>query len=174
FAGLLSRRVGGRIRVWAPVNVSWAIAFMGYAAGAFPPCRSSFSDFLKAAHTLALAQGEAHRSVKAASSKATVGSAYEMAPAYPKTDSEADRAATARYHAMNNVFFLEAAMKGRYPNAFVGEPPYEIMGFKAGDEKILYAPLDWVGFHYYTRRVVSDASDAQSFGGSFSGTEIES
>ena len=97
-----------------------------------------------------------------------------MAPAYPKTDSEADRAAAARYHAMNNVFFLEAAMKGRYPNAFVGEPPYEIMGVKAGDEKILYAPLDWVGFHYYTRRIVSDASDAHSFGGSFSGTEIES
>jgi beta-glucosidase len=48
------------------------------------------------------------------------------------------------------------------------------MGFKAGDEKILYAPLDWVGFHYYTRRVISDASAAQSFGGSFSGTEIES
>jgi hypothetical protein len=35
---------------------AWAIAFMGYAAGAFPPCRTSFSDFLKAAHTLALAQ----------------------------------------------------------------------------------------------------------------------
>ena len=66
-------------------------------------------------------------------------------------------------------------MKGRYPNAFVGEPPYELMGFKAGDEKILYAPLDWVGFHYYTRRIVSDASNAQTFGGgSFSGTEIES
>jgi beta-glucosidase len=90
---------------------------MGYAAGAFPPCRTSFSDFLKAAHTLGLAQGEAHRSIKATSSQATVGSAYEMAPAYPKTDSEADRAAAGRYHAMNNVFFLEAATKGRYPNA---------------------------------------------------------
>ena len=105
---------------------------MGYAAGAFPPCRTSFSDFLKAAHTLALAQGQAHRAAKAASSKATVGSAYEMAPAYPKTDSEDDRAATARYHAMNNVFFLEAAMKGRYPKAFVGDPPYEVMILPSG------------------------------------------
>ena len=174
YAGILAKHLGDRITVWAPFNMPWAIAYMGYAAGAFPPGRVSFSDFLRAAHTLGLAQGEAHRSVKAASSKATVGSAYEMAPAYPKTDSEADRAAAARYHAMNNVFFLEAAMKGRYPNAFVGEPPYEIMGVKAGDEKILYAPLDWVGFHYYTRRIVSDASDAHSFGGSFSGTEIES
>src|SRR6266478_1603403 len=138
YAGILAKYLGDRITVWAPFNMPWAIAFMGYAAGAFPPCRTSFSDFLKAAHTLGLAQGEAHRSVKAASSKATVGSAYEMAPAYPKTDSEADRAAAARYHAMNNVFFLEAAMKGHYPKAFVGEPPYEIMGFEEGDEKILY------------------------------------
>lgn len=174
YAGILAKHLGDRITVWAPFNMPWAIAFMGYAAGTFPPCRTSFPDFLKAAHTLGLAQGEANRSLKGASSKATVGSAYEMAPAYPRTNSEADRAAAARYHAMKNVFFLEAAMKGRYPNAFLGEPPYDTMGFKAGDEKILYAPLDWVGFHYYTRRVVSDASNAHCFGGGFSGTEIKS
>ena len=174
YAGILAKHLGDRITVWAPFNMPWAIAFMGYAAGAFPPCRTSFSDFLKAAHTLALAQGEAHRAVKAASPHATVGSAYEMAPAYPKTDSEDDRAAAARYHAMNNVFFLEAAMTGHYPKAFVGEPPYDVMGFKAGDEKLLYAPLDWVGFHYYTRRIVSDASKEKfESGGNFSGTEIE-
>jgi len=175
YAGILAKHLGDRIKVWAPFNMPWAIAFMGYAAGAFPPCRSSFGDFLKAAHTLALAQGQAHRAVKAASPDATVGSAYEMAPAYPKTDSADDRAAAARYHAMNNVFFLEAAMKGRYPKAFVGEPPYDAMGFKPGDEKLLYAPLDWVGFHYYTRRIVSDASKEKfESGGNFSGTEIES
>ena len=165
YAGILARHLGDRITVWAPFNMPWAIAFMGYAAGAFPPCRTSFNDFLKAAHTLALAQAEAHRAVKAASPRATFGSAYEMAPAYPKTDSDDDRAAAARYHAMNNVFFLEAAMHGRYPKAFVGEPPYDLMGFKAGDEKLLYAPLDWVGFHYYTRRIVSDASKEQFLGG---------
>src|SRR6202020_1352373 len=130
YAGILAKHLGDRITVWAPFNMPWAIAFMGYAAGAFPPCRTSFSDFLKAAHTLALAQAEAHRAVKAASPMATVGSAYEMAPAYPKTDSEDDRAAAARYHAMNNVFFLEAAMNGRYPKAFVGEIPYEAMGYR--------------------------------------------
>ncbi|WP_263383439.1 glycoside hydrolase family 1 protein [Granulicella arctica] len=175
YAGILAKHLGDRITVWAPFNMPWAIAFMGYAAGAAPPCRTSFGDFLKAAHTLGLAQGQAHRAVKAASSKATVGSAYEMAPAYPRTDSDDDRAAAARYHAMNNVFFLEAAMKGRYPRAFVGEPPLEQMGFRPGDEKLLYAPLDWIGFHYYTRRVVSDASKEQFLGGGiFSGTEIES
>jgi beta-glucosidase len=75
---------------------------------------------------------------------------------------------------MNNVFFLEATMKGQYPKAFVGEIPYEAMGFRPGDETLMKAPLDWVGFHYYTRRIVSDASGAGRVGagGSF-GTEIE-
>ncbi|WP_263377820.1 glycoside hydrolase family 1 protein [Granulicella paludicola] len=174
YAGILAKHLGDRVTVWAPFNMPWAIAFMSYAAGAFPPQGTSFPDFLKAAHTLALAQGQAFRAVKAASPKATVGSAYEMAPAYPKTSSAADRAATERYHAMNNVFFLEAALKGKYPNAFVGETPYEAMGFKAGDEKLLRAPLDWIGLHYYTRRIISDVSNAHCFGGGFSGTEIES
>jgi beta-glucosidase len=174
YAGILAKYLGDRITVWAPFNMPWSFTYMGYGVGAFPPCRANFGDFLKAAHTVTLAQAEALRSIKAASSKATVGSAYGMCPAYPKTDSEADRAAAARYHAMNNVFFLEAAMKGHYPKAFIGEPPYELMGFKPGDEKIMHAPLDWVGFHYYTRRIVSDASHVQAFGGGgFSGTEIE-
>jgi beta-glucosidase len=174
YAGILAKHLGDRVTVWAPFNMPWSFTYMGYGVGAFPPCRANFGDFLKAAHTVTLAQAQALRSIKAASSNATVGSAYGMCPAYPKTDSEADRAAAARYHAMNNVFFLEAAMKGRYPKAFVGDPPYGLMGFKPGDYKIMHAPLDWVGFHYYTRRIVSDASNVPAFGGGgFSGTEIE-
>ncbi len=157
YAGILARHLGDRIQVWAPFNMPWSVAYLGYGIGVFPPGRADYKDFLKAAHTLNLAQGEAFRAIKAASPKSTVGSAHGMSPAYPRTDSEADRAATARYHAMNNVFFLETALRGKYPNPFVGEFPYEAMGFRSGDEKIMQVPLDWVGFHYYTRRVVSDA-----------------
>jgi len=173
YAGILAKNLGDRITVWAPFNMPWSFTYLGYGVGVFPPGRSSYGDFLKAMHTVSLAQGEGLRAIKAASSKATVGSAYGMAPAYPKTDSEADRAATARYHAMNNVFFLEAAMNGRYPKAFVGETPYEAMGYRPGDDKIMKAPLDWVGFHYYTRRIVSDASGNAHAGGASFGTEIE-
>jgi beta-glucosidase len=145
------------------------------ASACTPPGRANFDDFLKAAHTASIAQGEAFRALNAHSSKATVGTAYSMGPGYPKTESDAHRAATARYHAMNNLYFLNAAMRGEYPKAFVGEPPYEAMGFKPGDEKIMKVPLDWVGFHYYTRRVVSDPSGSAHAGGPPSfGTETES
>ncbi len=52
-------------------------------------------------------------------------------------------------------------MHGRYPKAFVGEPPYELMGFKAGDEKLLYAPLDWV-WAFITTRAASSRMRARS------------
>jgi len=160
YAGILAKELGDRITVWAPFNMPWAFAYYGYGIGIFPPSRKNFNDYLRALHTITLAQGQAFRSIKAASSRATVGSAYSAAPGYPKTDSEADKAATARYHAMNNVFFLNAALKGEYPKAFVGEPPFEQMGVRPGDEKIMKVPLDWVGFHYYTRRIVSDTGAA--------------
>jgi beta-glucosidase len=160
YAAVLAKNLGDKIQVWAPFNMPWTFTNLGYGTGVFPPGRSKYTDFLKATHTVNLAQGEAFRSIKAASSKATLGSAYGMSPAYPRTESEADKAATARYHAMNNLFFLETAMHGRYPNAFVGEIPYQAMGFRAGDEKIMQVPLDWIGFHYYTRRFVSAAGPA--------------
>jgi beta-glucosidase len=164
YAGILAKALGDRITVWAPFNMPWTVSYLGYGTGVFPPNRASYKDFLQAAHTLNLAQGQAFRAIKAASSKATVGSAYGMCPAYPKTASEEDRAATARYHAMNNLFFLETAMRGKYPNPFVGEFPYETMGFQSGDDKIMQVPLDWIGFHYYTRRIVSDAGHSASSG----------
>jgi beta-glucosidase len=173
YAGVLAKNLGDRITVWAPFNMPWSFTWLGYGVGVHPPGKSDYNLFLKAAHTVSLAQGEAFRSIKAASSKATVGSAYGMAPAYPKTDSEADRAAVERYHAMNNDYFLYAAMHGKYPKAFVGEPPYEAMGFRPGDDKLMRAPLDWVGFHYYTRRMVSDVSGARSAGQASFGTEFE-
>lgn len=172
YSGIVAKELGDRITVWAAFNMPWAFTYYGYGIGIHPPGRAKFGDFLKAVHTVALAQGESFRSIKAASSKATVGSAYSMAPGYPKTDSEADREATARYHAMNNTFFLHAALKGEYPKAFVGEPPYEQMGVRSGDEKLLRAPLDWVGFHYYTRRVVENAAGLKGTSQQY-GTEIE-
>ena len=173
YAGILGKRLGDRLTVWAPFNMPWTFAYLGYGVGVFPPGRAEYRLFLRAAHTIGLAQSQALRAVKAASPKATVGSAYGMAPAYPKTASEADKAATARYHAINNVFFLHAAMHGDYPRAFAGRTPLEEMGFRAGDETILKAPLDWVGFHYYTRRVVSAAGPHGDTGSAQFGTETE-
>jgi len=157
FAAILAKNLGDRITVWAPFNMPEEFTRDGYGTGWAPPFKSNVDQFLKAAHTINLAQGMAFRAIKAASSKATVGSAYGMAPVYPKTNSEADRAAAARLHNYANRYYIEPGFHGTYPKAFIGEIPYEAMGFKPGDEKIMKVALDWVGVHYYVRALASDS-----------------
>jgi beta-glucosidase len=50
---------------------------------------------------------------------------------------------------------------------------YEQIGVRPGDEKLMLAPLDWVGFHYYTRCIVSGAG-AEKGSALHYGTEMES
>jgi beta-glucosidase len=160
FAAILAKNLGDRVTVWAPFNMPVSFTYHGYGDGGDPPHKKDFDLFLKAAHTVNLAQGMAFRAIKAASSKATVGSAYGMEPVYPKTDSEADRVAAVRLHAAHNLYCMEPIFRGAYPaKAFVGEIPYEAMGFKSGDEKIMMVPLDWLGVHYYLRLIASDGSN---------------
>lgn len=157
YAGLMAKHLGDRIAVWAPFNMPWYFTHDGYASGCSAPGRQDFRAFWKAVHTVALAQGQAYRALKAASPKATVGSAFEWEPVIAKTDSAADRAAAARFHAFHNLFFPDAAMRGAYPKPYVGPRELEWMGFKPGDEKIMQVPLDWIGVHYYLRLMVSDS-----------------
>jgi beta-glucosidase len=164
YAGIVTKSLGDRVTQWAIFNEPWCISMLGYGIAFHAPGRASFPDYLKAAHTLNLSQGEAFRAMKAIRPEAKIGGAYSVSPGTPKTDSEADRAAAARYHAHNNVWFLEAAIHGRYPKAFVGETPFAAMNFKTGDEDIMRAPLDWIGVNYYNRHIISASGDQHAKG----------
>jgi len=157
YAGIVTKTLGDRVTTWAIFNEPWVFTYLGYGIGIHAPGKKDVNLFLKASHTVNLAQGQAFRAMKAASPKAKVGSAFSMSPGAPATDSKADHAAADRYHAINNVFFLHTAIYGEYPKAFVGEPPYDVMGVKEGDGKIMQVPLDWVGINYYNRHTISNA-----------------
>jgi len=164
YAGLMARELGDRITVWAPFNMPWALTYDGYAKGGMAPGKKDFALFWKAAHTVALAQGQAYRAIKAASAKATVGSAFEFEPVIAKSDSSADRAAAARFDGLHNRFFLNAVTRGEYPKAYIGPQELAWMGFEPGDEKIMKVPLDWIGVHYYLRLMISAAGATEANG----------
>jgi len=165
YAGIVAKALGDRVATWAIFNEPYVFTYVGYGTGNHAPGRKGEALFLRAAHTVNLAQGEAFRAMKAAAPKAAIGSAFNMAPGAPATQSPADRAAAARYHALSNVYFLHTAIHGKYPKAFAGEPPYEVMGFKPGDGKIMRAPFDWIGVNYYFRQRVS--ASARGFGSKY-------
>ncbi|MDE2184229.1 MAG: beta-glucosidase [Alphaproteobacteria bacterium] len=160
YAGIVAKALGDRVKTWAIFNEPWVFTFIGYQQGDHAPGLKNGDLAWRAAHVVNLAQGQAFRAMKAMSPDALIGGAYNMSPGTPASDSAADRAAVARFQAVNELF-LYPAIHGRYPKAFKGKPP-AAMGIKPGDGKIMRAPLDWIGINYYFRQMVADAPLRQS------------
>jgi beta-glucosidase len=77
-----------------------------------------------------------------------------MSACEPATDSDADKLAAERAHAITNVWFLEPALHGRYPEAFTFLPE-TVMRIKGDDLEKMRAPLDFVGINLYVRTIAS-------------------
>ena len=163
YAALVARALGDRVGNWTLLNEPAAFTSQGYLDGTHAPGRTSIVDFLRATHTANLAQGMGFRAVKAARPNARVGTALSMSACEPATDSEDDRLAAERAHAITNIWFLEPALRGRYPDAFTFNPAV-FMKIQQDDMNVVRAPFDFVGINLYYRTLVS----ATSFGERFS------
>jgi len=160
YADACMRALGDRVDHWMIFNEPSIFTLMGYLAGIHAPGRRDLEAFLLATHTVNLAQAEAFRAMKAARADATIGTAFSMSPCEPAGDNEADAAAAERWHAFVNLWHLEPALRGRYPDAFTDGPPLERMGVRDGDMERVKAPLDFIGINLYMRARVAHSENA--------------
>jgi beta-glucosidase len=151
----VTRALGDHISDWCIFNEPWVFTFLGYAYGVHAPALQDFAATMRATHVVNMAQGQAFRAIKAVNPKFRVGTAFSMSHCQPATASAEDKAAAERAHALGNIWFVEPALQGVYPQAFVGENPYETMGVKPGDLELCKAPLDFLGINYYRRQLVT-------------------
>jgi beta-glucosidase len=154
YVEIVARSLGDRVSDWMLFNEPSAFTDLGYLEGTHAPGRTSLIDFLRATHTVNLAQGAGFRALKAVRPAARVGTALSMSPCEPATSSEQDQLAAERAHAITNLWFLEPALKGRYPEALAFLPE-TVMGIKLGDHDKMRAPLDFIGINYYFRTIAS-------------------
>jgi beta-glucosidase len=155
YASIVTRALGDRIGTWAIFNEPMVFTLLGYGLGMHAPGKSNMGLYMRAAHTVNLAQGEAFHAMKAISPNSKIGSAFSMTPAEPASTAETDIAAAERYHASFNTWFLEPALVGRYPSVAVNDSTLQSMGYQSGDDERMRASLDWVGINYYRRAIVS-------------------
>jgi beta-glucosidase len=159
YVQVLARRFGDRVTQWCLMNEMQAFAVAGYGWGVHAPGLKDRGLTLRAAHTSNLAQGAGCRALKAEQSAAKAGVAHDMVLFDPATGSGADREACQRFHAFRNLWYLDPPLTGKYPEAFVDGVPYEAMGWKAGDEERMRAPLDFSGMNFYGGRLLVAAGD---------------
>jgi beta-glucosidase len=156
YVQMVAKALGDRVSDWMIFNEPSVFTYSGYLVGEHAPGHASLVDFLRATHVVNLAQGAGFRALKAARPQARVGTAFNMSACEPATDSEADKLAAERAHAITNVWFLETALHGRYPEAFTFLPE-TIMRMKSGDMEQMRAPLDFIGINLYVRTIASAA-----------------
>jgi beta-glucosidase len=85
-----------------------------------------------------------------------------MSPCEPATDSEDDRLAAERAHAITNLWFLDPALRGRYPDAFPFNPAV-FMKIRQDDMDLVRAPFDFIGINLYYRTIVSATTLSERF-----------
>ena len=154
YVQLVAQKLGDRVSDWMIFNEPTAFVDLGYLEGTHAPGRASLLDFLRATHVVNLAQGAGFRALKAARPTSRVGTAYSMSSCEPATNSEADKVAAERAHAITNIWFLEPALRGRYPEALTFLPE-TAMRIQSGDLEKIRAPLDFVGINLYYRIIAS-------------------
>jgi beta-glucosidase len=159
YAETMMRALGDRVDSWMIFNEPAIFTTMGYLAGIHAPGRRDRADFLRATHTVNLAQAAAFQAMRSARSDAVIGTALSMATCEPAGDSNEDAEAAERMHQLVNCWFLEPALRGRYPKAFVEGAPLETMGVEDGDLDRVRAPLDFIGINLYSRMLVAAKPD---------------
>ena len=163
YVRIVAQALGDRIPQWIIFNEPKTFTGVGYWNGRHAPGRRDWSAFLRATHTVNLAQGEAFRALKATNGRLKVGSAFDVAPMYPATSSYADLAAAERWHQFQNLWFVTTALRGHYPEGVLpAERQAELLGFRDGDERIMRAPLDFLGLNYYSPWIVQDSTATDS------------
>ncbi|HTY84292.1 MAG TPA: GH1 family beta-glucosidase [Silvibacterium sp.] len=155
YVQIVARALGDRVTDWMLFNEPSVFTYSGYLEGIHAPGHKSLLDFLRATHVVNLAQGEGFRALKAVTPRARVGTAFNMSACEPASNSDADRLAAERAHAITNVWFVDPALRGRYPDALTFLPE-TAMGIKSGDMQKTRAPLDFIGINLYDRIIASD------------------
>jgi beta-glucosidase len=157
YVAIVARALGDRAPDWVLLNEGVVFTTDGYLSGKKAPGKRSLRATLRATHTANLAQGKGFRALKAERPQARVGSAFNMSHCEPASASEEDKIAAERAHRFRNVWFLEPALIGRYPDVFPISAEY-LMSVRPGDMEQIRVPLDFLGINLYDRTIVSAPS----------------
>lgn len=158
YVNLVANALGDRVSQWIIFNEPKTFTGIGYWTGRHAPGRTEPLAFLRATHTVNIAQGQAFRALKSLNSKWQIGSAFDVAPMFPATQAYADIAAAERWHKFQNLWFVHTALYGRYPDGVLpANKQATLLGWRNGDEDLMRAPLDFIGLNYYAPWIVKHA-----------------
>ncbi|MDR8411899.1 GH1 family beta-glucosidase [Nonomuraea sp. 3-1Str] len=146
------------VHTFSTVNEPWCAAFLGYASGEHAPGRREPANAIRAAHHLNLAHGLAVQAMRGS----RVGGCVNLYAVTPAGDSDADLDAARRIDGLQNRFFLDALLLGRYPEDVLADLGMDTGFIADGDMETIKAPIDLLLVNYYSRFTVSGAGGGKA------------
>jgi beta-glucosidase len=153
YAVEVARRFGDRAASIATHNEPWVVAVLGHQAGIFAPGLTSQKSAVQVAHHLLLSHGVALQALRSQRCTAPLGIVLNQAPIHAATNSPQDRAKAHLDDGLTIRWYMDALLRGRYPEdvlGFLGEDAPQIA---PGDMEAIRQPLDFLGINYYTRNL---------------------
>jgi beta-glucosidase len=160
YAAIVFEAIGDRAPYWLTVNEPWCAAFLGHLSGVHAPGIQDPPRALAASHHQLLAHGMAIQAMRSAGGSAALGVALNLFPVEAASTDPGDVDAARRLDGAQNRLFLDPILRGSYPEDVLqdlrefGEPSY----IREGDDRIIAAPIDFLGVNYYRGYLVGAPS----------------
>ncbi|MEP1743498.1 MAG: GH1 family beta-glucosidase [Kangiellaceae bacterium] len=159
----VSKALGDRVYSYATLNEPFCSAYLGYEAGIHAPGHKSKTFGKKAAHHLLLAHGLAIQVLNQNCPQIKKGIVLNFTPAYPNTDSRADKIAANKADDHFNQWYIKPIFDGQYPELIKQLPQEYQPDILDGDLEIISTKVDYLGINFYTRAVYSAADNEYGF-----------
>ncbi len=169
YAEGIARRLGHKVVSIATHNEPWVVAQLGHETGVFAPGLKDRRLAAQVSHHLLLSHGLAVTAMRGLQLKASLGIVLNMAPMYPATDSDADRAKARLEDGKLRRWYMDPLFNGHYPQDVIEHLGDDAPYVEAGDMDRIRVPIDFVGINYYSRGM---ASADNSFDPKTSGLEL--
>jgi beta-glucosidase len=163
YARLVLDGLGGAVDDWVTHNEPWVTSFLGYAYGSKAPGLHDWPSALRAAHHALLAHGVVVREFRESGRAGRIGITLDLTVANAASGSDADVAAATRLDGHHNRWFLDALLRGAYPDDMVEFYERRVGPFDAvqeGDLETIAQPLDFLGVNFYRPNLVAADDDA--------------
>lgn len=159
FTDVITRRIGDRVAAIATINEPWCIAYLSHFLGHHAPGLRDIRAAARAMHHINLAHGMAMDRLRAAGMQ-NCGIVLNFDESHAQTPSDA--AATDRWDAIMNRWYIQAITKGSYPQAALDGLAAHMPANWQDDMALISQKIDFLGVNYYTRHMIA-ADDASAW-----------
>lgn len=153
YADIVSQRLGDKVDAWTTLNEPFCAGHLSYEAGVHAPGLTGRKNGRQASHNLLLAHGLALPILRKNCPHAQHGIVLNIHPGYAASDSPADIEATELATQYLFTWYIDAVLKGEYPEVINHLAPEDRPEIQDGDMALISAPIDFMGMNYYTRNV---------------------